>query len=302
MKAGLLLEGGAMRGLFSAGVMDVFMENGVQFDGLMGVSAGAVFGCNYKSGQIGRTIRYNMRFCKDKRYCSLKNLVLTGDLYGADFCYHVLPRELDVFDREAFERHPMHFYVLCTDAETGESVVHDCLHCDDRDLEWMRGSASMPLASKPVEVDGYKLLDGGITESIPLRRFENMGYEKNVVILTQPRAYVKKPNKLMPLIQRALKKYPRTVEAIRRRHVNYNAERAYALRREHTGDALLIFPDAPLEIGHTCHDANEMKRVYELGRQMGEKRLKDVRDFLQSTEKDADKRISENIKKGLVSN
>ncbi|MBE5776942.1 MAG: patatin family protein [Clostridiales bacterium] len=280
MKTGLVLEGGAMRGLFSAGVIDVLMENGVRFDGLIGVSAGAVFGCNYKSGQIGRTIRYNMRFCKDKQYCSFRSLLKTGDLFGAEYCYHTLPRELDVFDNAAFMQNPMKFYTLCTDVESGQAVVHDCLSCDDRDLEWMRGSASMPLAARIVEVDGYKLLDGGIADSIPLRRFEDMGYERNVVILTQPRGYTKKPNRLMPILRHVYRAYPHLIHTLAHRHENYNASLAYVARREHAGHALVIRPDAPLEIGHTCHDAAEMKRVYDLGRQMGLKRLEEIRRFL----------------------
>ena len=282
MKTGLVLEGGAMRGMFTAGVLDVLMENGVRFDSLIGVSAGAVFGCNYKSGQIGRTIRYNMRFCKDKQYCSFRSLLKTGDLYGAEYCYHTLPRELDVFDNAAFRQNPMSFFILCTDVETGQAIIHECHTCDDNDLEWMRASASMPLAANIVEIDGYKLLDGGIADSIPLRRFENMGYEKNVVILTQPRGYVKKPNKLMPLLRRVFRKYPRLVDTLSHRHENYNAATAYVARQEHAGHALVIRPEAPLGIGHVCHDAAEMKRVYELGRRIGEQRLSEIQAFLAS--------------------
>lgn len=282
MKTGLVLEGGAMRGLFTAGVLDVLMENGVCFDGLIGVSAGAVFGCNYKSGQIGRTIRYNTRFCRDKQYCSFRSLLKTGDLYGAEYCYHTLPRELDVFDNAAFMQNPMSFFVVCTDAETGQAIVHECKICDDRDLEWMRASASMPLAARIVEIDGYQLLDGGIADSIPLQRFESMGYEKNVVILTQPFGYVKKPNRLLPLLRHVFAKYPRLVDTFARRHESYNTATAYVAYQEQYGHALVIRPDAPLDIGHVCHDAAEMKRVYTLGRQVGEQRLADVLHFLQS--------------------
>ena len=122
MKTGLVLEGGAMRGLFTAGVTDVLMENDITFDGLIGVSAGAAFGCNYKSGQIGRALRYNTEYCNDPRYCSFRSLVKTGDLFGADFCYRQIPCELDKFDMEAFSENPMEFYVVATDIETGKSA------------------------------------------------------------------------------------------------------------------------------------------------------------------------------------
>lgn len=148
MKCGLVLEGGAMRGLFTAGVTDVFMENGIAFDGAVGVSAGAAFGCNYKSYQPGRAIRYNTRFCRDKRYCSIRSLITTGDMFGADFCYHEIPEKLDVFDFDTYENSAMEFYVVCTDVETGKPVYHRCDTMNSRELEWLRASASMPMAAE----------------------------------------------------------------------------------------------------------------------------------------------------------
>lgn len=207
-KKGLVLEGGALRGLFTAGVMDVMMENGIEFDGLIGVSAGAAFGCNYKSRQPGRVIRYNKRYAHDWRYCSVKSLLKTGDLFGAKFAYHTLPDKLDKFDVATFDRHPMEFYAVCTDVTTGEPVYQRLMHHGYAMNEWIRASASMPLASKVVAVEGHQLLDGGIADSIPLRFFEQQGYDKNVVVLTQPKGYVKKPNPLMPLIRLQLHRYP----------------------------------------------------------------------------------------------
>ena len=122
MKTGLVLEGGAMRGMFTAGVLDVLMEHNIQLDGAVGVSAGAVFGCNYKSHQIGRTIRYNTEYCTDKRYASFGNLLRTGNLYSEQFCYHTVPEKLDPFDTEAFRENPMDFFVVCTDVRTGEPI------------------------------------------------------------------------------------------------------------------------------------------------------------------------------------
>ena len=122
----LIMEGGAMRGMFTCGVLDVFMENGITFDAGAGISAGAVFGCNFKSNQIGRPIRYNKRFCNDKRYCSFWSMIKTGDMYGVQFCYDEIPNKLDVFDREAFAKNPMEFYIGTTDVESGKPVYHLC--------------------------------------------------------------------------------------------------------------------------------------------------------------------------------
>ena len=168
MNIGLVLEGGAMRGLFTAGVMDVLMEYGAEFDAIVGVSAGAAFGVNYKSKQIGRVIRYNKRFANDKRYCSVQSLLNTGNLFNAMFCYHTVPNELDKFDRERYNADKTPFYVVCTDAETGEPVYHLLDRANDWGFEWIRASASMPLVSKPVKIDGKYYLDGGMSDSIPI--------------------------------------------------------------------------------------------------------------------------------------
>ena len=280
MRTGLVLEGGAMRGLFSAGVMDVMMENGIRFDGVMGVSAGAAFGCNIKSHQPGRVIRYNTRFCRDKRYCSIWSLICTGDLFGADYCYRVVPRQLDVFDVDTFQHDPGEFWVVCTDVETGEAIYQRLDQADDRDMEYIRASASMPLVSRVVEMDGRKMLDGGIADSIPLKAFEQRGYQRNVVILTQPEDFVKQPSKGMGMMWLALRKYPKVVEKLEDRHIRYNQDVAYVRSREHDGAALVICPDEKLDIGRVEHDPEKMRAVYELGRKAGERRLKDVRAFM----------------------
>lgn len=281
MKTGLVLEGGAMRGLFTAGVLDVLMEHGIPFDGAVGVSAGACFGCNYKSKQIGRAIRYNERFCKDKRYCSFYSLITTGDLYGAEFCYRTIPEELDIFDTKTFDENPMEFYVTCTDVETGKPVYKLC-STGENYLEWMRASASMPLASRIVEIDGGKYLDGGISDSIPLRFFEDMGYEKNVVVLTRPEAYLKKPNSLMPIMRHAFKSYPAFLETLANRHAVYNETVSYIRQREKEGNVFVICPDAALPAGYTPRDKEKIRQTYELGRQKAFEQLSALEEFLES--------------------
>ena len=279
-KQGLVLEGGAMRGLFSAGVMDVLMENGIVFDGIVGVSAGAAFGCNYKSGQIGRVLRYNTAYCRDWRYCSFRSLLTTGDLYGADFCYHELPEKLDLFDDEAFRKNPAEFYAVCTDCVSGKAVYHKINSAQYDDLEWIHASASMPLVSRIVEINGQKLLDGGIADSIPLRFMESKAYSKNVIILTQPRDYRKKKNSLLPLMNLALKKYPKVVDAIAQRHNNYNETLDYIRQQEQAGSVFVISPAEKLDISRTDKNPEKLRAVYALGRKAAEEKLNELKDFL----------------------
>lgn len=280
MKTGLVLEGGAMRGMFTNGVTDFFMENDFWFDGVIGVSAGAAFGCNYKSKQIGRAIRYNKRFCRNWRYCSFRSFFVTGDLYGAKFCYDDIPNKLDLFDYDTYRNSPMEFFVVCTDAETGKPVYKRLDTCDENDLTWMRASASMPLVSRVVETDGYKLLDGGMADSIPIKYFESIGYDKNVIVLTQPAGYTKKQNSLMPLVSLFLKKYPKAVEALGRRHIMYNETIKYITDLEKDGKVFVIRPDAPLCVNHIEHDAEKLQAAYDEGKKVAARRFAELSEFI----------------------
>ena len=280
MKKGLVLEGGAMRGLFTAGIIDVMMEHGVWPDGLIGVSAGAAFGCNMKSRQVGRAIRYNKRFARDSRYSGVRSLLTTGDYFNAQFAYHVVPHEYDIFDNQAFEENPMEFIAVCTNVETGQPVYKRLDQCNEDTYDWIRASASMPLCSRVVCLEGYKLLDGGVSDSIPLEYAERQGYERNVVILTQPLGYRKHHTRLMPLMRIGLRKYPHMVEAMDRRYLMYNRQLDYVAEAERQGRCLVIRPDEKLPIGHVSHDPEQMERVYQTGRQMGERKINEIKEIL----------------------
>jgi len=282
MKRGLVLEGGAMRGLFTSGIIDVMMDAGIEPDGLIGVSAGAAFGCNYKSRQKGRAIRYNKMFARDKRYCSWQSWLKTGNLYNAEFGYHIIPAKYDIFDDEAFDKNPMEFYVVCTDVETGKPIYKKLEKATPLTYDWIRASASMPLASRVVELEGKKVLDGGVADSIPLAFFESIGYERNVVILTQPDGYIKEHNRLMPLMRLGLRKYPQMIEAMDKRHLMYNEEVEYVRQAEREGRCLVIRPQEKLPIGHISHDPEEMQRVYDIGIETGRKYLTNIKHFLSS--------------------
>ncbi len=279
-KCGLVLEGGAMRGIFSAGVLDVFMENGIAFDGLAGVSAGAAFGCNLKSGQAGRVLRYNKRYCRNWRYCSWRSLLLTGDMFGADFCYRKLPDELDPFDKAAFDANPMEFWLVCTDVVAGKPVYHRCDRAGGDTMEWMRASASMPLVSSIVRISGGRYLDGAVTDSIPLEFMERNGYRRNVVVLTQPDGYVKKPHSLQWLMNVVYRNYPELVKAAAKRHILYNAQTEYVRKRAGEGAALVIRPERPLPIARITHDPALVQATYDVGRRTAEKQLERIKAFL----------------------
>ena len=268
-----------MRGLFTAGICDVMMEHQVWPDGIIGVSAGAAFGCNYKSRQPGRAIRYNMRFARDSRYSGIGSLLRSGDYFNAAFAYHEMPTRYDIFDNQAFEENPMEFIVVCTDVETGLAVYKPLTKADDTAYDWIRASASMPLVSRVIELEGYRLLDGGVADSIPLSYAEGRGYDCNVVILTQPAGYQKRHSRLMPLMRIALRRYPKMVEAMDRRHLMYNRQLAFVGQAEREGRCLVIRPETKIPIGHISHDPQEMKAVYEIGREAGEKNIAAIKAF-----------------------
>ena len=280
VKKGLILEGGAMRGMFTAGVLDVMMRENIDFDGTIGVSAGSAFGCNIKSKQIGRVIRYATKYCNDWRFSSWKSLFKTGDLYGAEFCYKTIPYELDPMDFETFNKNRMEFYGVCTDVETGKPYYHKFSNGKGKDMQYFIASASMPVVSRIVEVDGKKLLDGGVADSIPVKFWEGKGYNKNVVVLTQPLGYVKKPNKILPLIKLMYKKYPEFVETVGQRHIYYNQTLEYIRKKELTGELFVIRPPHELNIGSMEHEPSELRRVYEIGVQTMEERINELKKYL----------------------
>ena len=281
-KTGLIMEGGAMRGMFTCGVLDVLLENEISFDGAAGISAGAAFGCNFKSKQIGRAIRYNMKYSKDPRFCSFRSLIRTGDLYGADFCYRELPEILDPFDWDTFRTNPMEFYIGATDVATGKCVYHKCFESKETDIKWMQASASMPMVSVPVSVSGYLLLDGGISDAVPYRYMEELGYHRNLIILTQPRGYRKTRMRALPLVKLLLRKYPAVAEALAARPEMYNRQMEEIREREQKGISFVIRPPEALGISRTEDDPGQLERVYRIGREEAEKALPELKRFLTS--------------------
>ena len=280
MKTGLVLEGGAMRGLFTAGVLDAFLEEGISFDGIVGVSAGAAFGCNLKSRQKGRVLRYNTKFCRNPRYCSFRSLALTGDLYGRKFCYEELPERLDPFDWEAWENDPTPFWVTCTHVKSGEARYFLCDQDRKRTMDIFCASASMPLVSRKVMIDGEAYLDGGLADSIPLGFMESRGFEKNLVILTQPREYRKESSSALSLVSLRYGKKSGLYRCMENRHRHYNARREEIFRREKEGRAFVLAPEEPLPVGRIEKDAEKLRLAHKIGYQTAKAQMAAIKEFL----------------------
>ena len=277
---GLVLEGGGMRGLFTSGVLDVMLENGIAFPCAAGVSAGACFGVNFKSRQIGRALRYNIQMVGDRRYMSLHSLVTSGDYVNSEFCYHTMPMEIDVFDVEEYARNPMQFHVVCTDVDSGKAVYKNVERIDRVALDWIRASASLPMISKPVELDGLRLLDGGLADAIPVQYMEWLGYGRNVVVLTQPLGYRKRPTRHAWLYKLLCRDYSVVAQCLLRRPEMYNAQLEYVEMQAKNGRILLIAPPEKLDIGRVEQDPVKLKSAYNLGRRACEMQLAAIQEFL----------------------
>ena len=279
-KTGLVLEGGGMRGMYTCGILDVLMENDIYLDGMVGVSAGIAFGCNYKSRQPGRALRYNVRFAHDKRYSGIGSLLRTGNYYNAEFAYKLVPTHYDVFDIQVFNETPMTCYAVCFDVNTGEGVYQRLDHMNEDLLEWVRASASMPVVSRPVEAGGHLLLDGGLADSIPLEFMIGKGFERNVVILTREDGFRKTAEHGLWLMKPWLRKWPKVIDALRHRPAHYNQQLQNVREQEREGKAFVFRPLKALKVSRTTHDPNEMKRVYQQGRDEALQRLDELKKFL----------------------
>lgn len=278
MSIGLVLEGGAMRGLYTAGVLDVFMENDIKIDGIVGVSAGVLFGVNYPSKQKGRVLRYNREYLNDKRYMGLNCLIKTGNIIGKEFSYYELPMKLDIFDDEAFKNSNTKFYATVTNIKTGKPEYIK-LNSVFEQMEVLRATSAMPFVSKFVELDGEEYLDGGISDSIPVDKCKELGFEKIIVILTRPIDYRKKKgNKFIAKIK--YRKYPKLVEAINSRYKNYNETVEKIIDMENKKEIFVIRPSKTLRIKRIEKDVNKLQEIYDLGVKDAKELLDEMKAFL----------------------
>ena len=284
MKIGLVLEGGAMRGMYTAGVLDTFLDQHILLDGVIGISAGAVFGVNYLSGQKGRVIRYNQRFNGDRRYMGLGSLLKTGNIVNTEFAYGTVPKTLDPFDDQAFQDSGIPFYCGMTNLDTGKAEYVQ-IKSGFAQMDALRASASMPFVSKPVRVGNQWYLDGGVADSIPYQKMLSLGYEKLVVILTRDRSYRKKA--MSPaLIQLCYGKKKAFAEDLKRRHVEYNESVQHLEALEQQGTAFVIRPSEPITIRRMEKDPKELYRVYQMGLRDAEQQMQGLRQFLKQAEQE----------------
>ena len=281
MKTSLVLEGGALRDMFTMGVLDVFYRNKIRFDQAVGVSAGAAFGVNFKSHQPGRALRYNQNYGMRDDYASWKHWRNTGDLFNVDMCYRIIPDILDPFDYDTFEEDPMDFWVCTTDIISGKPTFHKLKNGHGIDMEWIHASASIPIFAQPVEIKGHFYWDGGVSDSIPIDFFPRFGPTKQVVITTQPRNYRKDPKKNRLLYRQVFKgSFPAVYERLKTRAVDYNAVLEEMTQLEKNGELLVIAPPEPIDVKTVKNPPHVLQKAYNIGVNQGLNYLDRVRDFL----------------------
>lgn len=279
-KVGMVLEGGSLRGLFTAGVLDVLLENKIDITEIVGVSAGALFGVNYFSNQKGRVIRYNKKYCGDKRYMSIKSLILTGNYINKKFAFYKVTKELDPFDNEIFKKNNKEYYAVVTNVETGKPEYLKIKSPVD-DLEILRATSAIPLFSKIIKIDGKKYLDGGISDSIPIHYIKNK-YNKNIVILTQPLNYRKHPlskNKER-IIKLKFHKYPNLINTMLNRYKKYNKVIEDIIEMEKNNEIFVIRPEKAINIKLSENNPEKLQEIYDMGVDSGKKAVKKLKKYL----------------------
>ena len=277
-KTALVLEGGAMRGLYSAGVLDVFMENNINVDIIYGVSAGALFGLNYKSRQIGRALRYNLKYANEKNYMGWYSLITTGNIMNKDFCFNKLVYELDKLDFETYKNNPVDFYAVVTNLQTGKP---EYIKIDDaqKDMEYFRASGSMPFVSKPVEINGNLYLDGAIADAVPFKKVLDENYEKIVVILTRPLGYRKKSSHLPYKL--VYGKFPNFIETAKDCCKRYNETMDLIEKYEYENKIIVLRPSKLVKVKRVEKDKNKLQNIYDLGVSDCMNKLDKIKEYLQ---------------------
>lgn len=263
-KLGLVVEGGGVRAIYAADVLDVLHDMCLPFSGLIGVSAGAIHGISFVSGQKGRSYRIYTRFCRDSRFFSFRTWLCTGNIVDNDFCYRQIPQELEPFDQKAFEASGMEFWTVSTNLETGKPEyirMRDCF----AEIDALIASASLPYVSKPVHYRGKLLLDGGCSDRVPLRAFQSMGFDRNVVVLTHPEDHRVK-DRDAALVRLFYRKYPAFCRTFENSPQDYEKTQFYLKAEEQKGTVFIIRPKAPIPLSRLSHDPQAIIRAYEMGR------------------------------------
>lgn len=280
IEAGLVVEGGGMRGVYTAGVLDYFMEKNLYFDDCYGVSAGACHISSYVSKQIGRSIKVTLDYINDKRYCSINSLIKTGDMFGVEMLYDLIPNKLELYDYDTFNKFKGNFYSVVTNCKTGKA---EYIKIKDmkKDIIAVRASSSLPLLSRIVEINGKEYLDGGITDSIPIKKSIKDGHKKNVVILTRDKTYRKSKPKFLSLVKLKYKKYPNLVKAIENRYKMYNETLDFLEEEKAKNEVFIIQPKLPVKISRIEKDKDKLKALYDQGYEDAKELYEDLMKFLE---------------------
>lgn len=277
----LVLEGGGMRGAYSAGVLDALYDEGIKFGAYAGTSAGATHLCNYLSEQRDRNFRLDTIHSQDKRYMSLGNWLRTGNYFDLKFCYHTVPEEIDPFDYDTFAKNAAEtpFYAAASNVETG-GAEHLLVRDLRTDMDAIRSSSSLALASSMVHYQGKKMFDGNTADSIPFEFMDSIGYKKQVVITARHLGYTKTPNKLVPLYKLVYGRYPKFVEAVANRHIRYNKCLKTLVAWEKEGRSFVFRPSVNMKIGRVEKDAAKITALYALGLKDAKENMDALKKFL----------------------
>lgn len=280
IEAGLVVEGGGMRGVYTAGVLDYFMEKNLYFDDCYGVSAGACHISSYVSKQIGRSMKVTLDYINDKRYCSVNSLIKTGDMFGVEMLYDLIPNKLELYDYDTFNKFKGNFYSVVTNCKTGKAEYMKIKDMK-KDIIAVRASSSLPLLSRIVEINGKEYLDGGITDSIPIKKSIKDGHKKNVVILTRDKTYRKSKPKFLSFFKLKYKKYPNLVKAIENRYKMYNETLDFLEEEKAKNKVFIIQPKLPVKISRIEKDKDKLKELYDQGYEDAKELYEDLMKFLE---------------------
>ena len=280
-KVGLVLEGGSLRGLYSSGVLDIMMDNNIEIDCIVGTSAGALFGPNYFSKQRGRAIRYNKRYCKDKRNISMLSFFLTGNVVNKRFAYYKITKKLDIFDNDTYMKSNKELYVTTTNIKTAQTEyfkITDVI----KDMEKLRATSAIPIVTRPVKIGKERYLDGGISDSIPIKKCMELGCDKIIVVLTQPDIYKKKimSEKRTKMIKIVFKKYPKLIERLLNRHNEYNECVEYIRTLEKEGKVFVMRPPKYLKIDLIERNPDKLEQIYQIGVNDMKEKIDDLKEYL----------------------
>lgn len=278
MKVGLVLEGGAMRGLYTCGVLDVFLEQNIEVDCIIGVSAGALFGINYCSKQKGRVIRYQKKYVKEKNYLGMKSLLKTGNIINNKLAFYDIPRKCDIFDEKEFSKSKTKFYAVVTNIITGEA---EYIHITDtnKQIKYLEATGAMPFVSKTVEIGNEKYLDGALADSIPITKMQSMGYDKIIVVLTKPYGYRKHRHPKF-FANKTYKDYPKLAKAINTRYLRYNETLDKINELEKEKKIFVIRPSKKIKMSRIEKNPNKLQEMYNLGIDDTNKLVSNLKDYL----------------------